>query len=161
METRQYKIIQASTLNLLFSKCDKSHKVVFVTKNEFVYGQEMCYCERCNKIVKDKKVTYRLDLAVLDIETNKMESIILYDSEVANAFGCLPDEYLKYLQQDTCLSKKIEELLIGLYCSAKIKVNKEGERKAHKFQLMYADEPKIVDLIRATSDDVRFDPSVL
>lgn len=95
METRQYKIIQASTQKLLLIRCTCNNKIAFVTKNEFVLGQETCYCDKCKKIIIDKKVTYKLSLAVLDIETSKMESIILYGDEVTRAIGCLPAQYVE------------------------------------------------------------------
>ncbi|KAL0145272.1 hypothetical protein V8B55DRAFT_1460200, partial [Mucor lusitanicus] len=166
METRQYKIIQASTQELLFIKCAKCKlRITFVTRNEFVYGQETCYCDKCKTIKtmnQDKKVTYKLGLAVLDIQTNKMESLALYDDEVARVFGCLPLPYLENLQQDKWLSKKIEELLVGLYCSALVsKADKKNVRKAKKVQFLYTDQLAIVDLIKATTDDITFDASVL
>lgn len=186
METRQYKIIQASTQELLFIKCAKCKlRITFVTRNEFVYGQETCYCDKCKTIKtmnQDKKVTYKLGLAVLDIQTNKMESLALYDDEVARVFGCLPLPYLEVgftlwccccrnptnisafqnLQQDKWLSKKIEELLVGLYCSALVsKADKKNVRKAKKVQFLYTDQLAIVDLIKATTDDITFDASVL
>ncbi|OAD02460.1 hypothetical protein MUCCIDRAFT_164388 [Mucor lusitanicus CBS 277.49] len=111
---------------------------------------------------QDKKVTYKLGLAVLDIQTNKMESLALYDDEVARVFGCLPLPYLENLQQDKWLSKKIEELLVGLYCSALVsKADKKNVRKAKKVQFLYTDQLAIVDLIKATTDDITFDASVL
>ncbi|KAK4509785.1 uncharacterized protein ATC70_007088 [Mucor velutinosus] len=90
-----------------------------------------------------------------------MESVILYDDEVAKAFGCLPAQYLECLKQDKWLSKKIEEQLVGLYCSARVERNKENRRKAKKFQFLYTDQLKMVDLIKATTNDINFDASVL
>ncbi|KAL7314471.1 hypothetical protein PS15m_006037 [Mucor circinelloides] len=161
METQQYKIIQASTQKLLFIKCTCSTYITFVTKNEFVYGQETCYCVTCKKIIKDKKVTYKLALAVLDIEKNKMESIILYDDMASKAIGCPPSQYIEYMKQDKWLSKKLEEQLVGLYCSAITERTRDKGKKAKSFQFLYTDRLKLVDLIRNTANDINFDASIL
>lgn len=67
----------------------------------------------------------------------------------------------QYLKQDKWLSKKIEEQLVGVYCCAKVERNKDIGRKTKKFQFLYTDQLNMVDLIKATTDDINFDPSIL
>ena len=96
MESREYKIIQASTKCLFFRRCKCGGFTTPVIMNDFVQGQETFYCDsKCKKVITDLKTSYTLRLVVLDICRNKLESIIAYDKAAAEFIGCWPKEYLE------------------------------------------------------------------
>lgn len=96
MESREYKIVQASTKYLFFRRCKCGGFTTPVIMNDFEQGQETFYCDsKCKKVITDLKTSYLLKLVVLDICKNKLESIIAYDKAVAEFIGCWPKEYLE------------------------------------------------------------------
>lgn len=100
-----YKILQVSGLHVLFRKCGEClSNLVFVIVNK--QGKDCFYCEKCKALAESYKITYRLQLVVLDICHDLIDTVIAYDDVCETFIGCPASEFAEvivaYLSKSRC-----------------------------------------------------------
>ncbi|KAI8355156.1 hypothetical protein BD560DRAFT_407332 [Blakeslea trispora] len=169
MPTFEYKICQIAAKNLIFRKCSEcSNSIVFITQQERVRLEEVVYCAHCKKIVTDYKTSYKLGITVYDYFYNKLESVTLYDQVVEDLIGCSSDQFLAHMKRDALLARRLEDLLVGMYCAIEFSSETKkgtkksgGWRRAKSIRLQYQDSPKVIDVLLKSRHSIVYDASLL
>lgn len=96
MAILKYKIIQISGRSLLYRKCGNcSSKLVNTVLNE--QGRDCFYCDKCEVLAQSFKITYQLQLVVLDTSHNIIDTVIAYDEVTEKLMGCRASEFAEVI----------------------------------------------------------------
>ncbi|KAI8051888.1 uncharacterized protein B0P05DRAFT_311954 [Gilbertella persicaria] len=165
-----YKIYQASARNLLFRRCGNCQgNVVFAMQNEPSQLEDSIYCPNCKKMVTNCKIYYKLGLVVVDIVKNKFDAIIAYERVAEALIGCSAETFLEHWKQDPSLSQRLEDRLVGMYCTVSFGPDKKTLRKpfddnakrAKSIQLRYQENVNLIDIVLNTKHEIKYSPSIM
>lgn len=90
----QHKIIQLFAKEILFKRCSECKgRIIPIQIDETATG--LYYCEQCSKEITTFEHNYTIKLELLDIHTEEVLVVKIYDKVAENFLGCSPNEIYK------------------------------------------------------------------
>ena len=87
-------------------------------------GEQVLYCEKCDKMITDPARNYKLTTICQNIHTDQLDKITIFDEAAEGLMGCRPDVFAKvggslwvYTEGElTCLNRKWKKINICHVC---------------------------------------------
>lgn len=138
------KIIQLFAKEMLFRRCGECRGLIIPVQID-ESGTGIYYCESCKKEISHLNYNYSFKMTMLDIHTDEVLSVTVYDQVAESFLGVSANELSRKMDANKDYWKMLESIAHGQFIEAT--TDPRNKYKLNSLSLMIPNDPKLVPML--------------